>query len=326
MNKTYLVTVADDRQGRKGGKYGATQHTIRAVVDKFIDVKQFHYSLGGVIDVVGGWSPCEMRDRILHLLENPDPGENGRVYKPAVIKEVLHRMDEGDYLIYSDCSPEMWHFDFDLLQNVSLGSLQMLCDVSQGNLSCFVPWDVKPITFLGGGIHTHYNFTSTKCLRTIPKAWEYRHYYQHAGGMLVLRKDFQSEQFVSDWLYWNSIADCCAVGDGKTIRWGHRCDQSISGILKSMLGFPLLQPSSYLGGLHPCNFLNYCVGGHKLIPAEANALEGRICVGDWVSNGRVDLKVFDVVHSPEGFSYKIGRNQHSLFAAKESDIYKIIQP
>ncbi|HEY5392151.1 MAG TPA: hypothetical protein VIJ57_08565, partial [Hanamia sp.] len=42
------------------------------------------------------------------MLDNPDAAINGRLYKPFVILRSLKKINEGDYLIYNDVSPEMW--------------------------------------------------------------------------------------------------------------------------------------------------------------------------------------------------------------------------
>ena len=39
-----LITVSDDRSGRKGGKYGATQRKIQKILDGWIDMEHYGYN------------------------------------------------------------------------------------------------------------------------------------------------------------------------------------------------------------------------------------------------------------------------------------------
>jgi len=104
--KTILVTVSDDRMGRKGGIYRKTQLNMIELLRPFQLIDEFYMPCwDDIIDT-------DFYKQNRTLLDHVDPARNGRAYKPFAISEALKKIDEGDILIYQDCSPEMWTMDF----------------------------------------------------------------------------------------------------------------------------------------------------------------------------------------------------------------------
>jgi hypothetical protein len=94
---------------------------------------------------------------------------------------------------------------------------------------------------------------------------DYKYSLQHASGMIVLQKCQKSIDFVNEWLHYNLIDECCSLGwiiDTKPVFWeeevnaygkfGHRHDQSISGLLINKMHNKLVKSVSNY------NFLSFC--------------------------------------------------------------------
>jgi hypothetical protein len=185
---------------------------------------------------------------------------NGRCYKPFTILEALKSIEDGDFLIYNDVSPEHWRnlsFDTSIF---SLDVIKNLCSSNGGILTTESIWivdnEVAP--------HTHENFTTEACMNRMGMQ-KYRHSIQHASGMIVLQKSKKTVDFVSEWLKWNLIDECaslCSLDEpvkdfygvdvGSCGKVGHRHDQSISGLLLNDLNGKIVRNP---GGF---NFLDFC--------------------------------------------------------------------
>lgn len=263
MNNTIFVTIADDRYGRKEGKYSETQDKI---FDFFVKNKDFG------IDRLWFWKWNDIIKTSFYknnkaLLDNPDPAMNGRCYKPFIILEGLKSLNDGDFLIYNDVSPEWWndvkivpeHHDLDVIKN--------LCIDNGGILTTAALWVVNNEI----AEHTHENFTMEICMNRMGMQ-QYKYSLQHASGIVVLQKTKKSMEFAEEWLYWNLIKECAAI-----VNWdeevrlygkcGHRHDQSISGLLINKMNNKLLEArldpinQPYLTGKY--NFLNFCLKYRK---------------------------------------------------------------
>lgn len=254
---TALVTVSDDRSGRKGGLYAATQ----AQAAKLISDAPW---LG--IDMVRSWTwdrivrtPWYEANRL--MVDQVQPDMNGRAYKPFVIHSCLRELAPGDFLIYNDASPELWHGRTPDPKQHDLAVLKCLC-ASNGGVLTIQSRFIMPVTHRGDA--THENFTLERCMERMGLS-RYRHSLQHASTLVVLQKNARSVEFVEDWLRWNVIDECASLGpagSGRHDYWveevpkhgkiGHRHDQSISGLLVNAMGLKLLKDiSSY-------NFLDVC--------------------------------------------------------------------
>lgn len=276
-----LCTVSDDRSDRKDGKYLETQQKI---VEFFKNNTEF-----GVTDFYSLTFEMLVKTQFYldnkTLLDSIDPAVNGRAYKPYAISEALKLINDGDFLIYNDCSPELWEHFFKLSKidsaTYNLNVIKNLCAKNGGILTAHVKWNHRTHVKNGeAGYHTHENFTTDRCIDMM-KMQEYKYSLQHASGMIVLQKCEKCIKFVNEWLYWNLISDCCAWyhEDGETGKIGHRHDQSISGLLINQMNNRLVESLDFyqrVPGNHPYNFLNFCVNGFDYQFHNSNQPKGNI--------------------------------------------------
>ena len=102
IEKVVFVTVSDDRSGRKGGKYSETQDKVLNLFknNPTFGITDFHFwKWEDIKDSGFYWENKKMLDHI-------DPAMNGRCYKPFAISEAMESVDDGDFVIYNDISPE----------------------------------------------------------------------------------------------------------------------------------------------------------------------------------------------------------------------------
>lgn len=330
--KTILVTVSDDRFGRKEGGYRATQEKIVSIVKSnpklFKDVTLRMWTFD---DVMAHRDFYEANEA---MLSHADAALNGRLYKPFVIKEALDECEEGDYVIYNDCSPELWEMPKTEL-NLNLDKIKYLCMFNKDILTGLVEWDTKPIPKGEYGIHTHHNFTTNRCMKVM-KMEQYRYHYMHASGMIVLRKSKRSVDFVDQWLFWNRIDSCASLGrvertdnydywaEEENVKMGHRHDQSISGLLICELDNNLIRNHS-INGLNPWNFLNYCDPQHEYEFVSTKPIKmpdpNEIVKGSRVVNQMgQELKVFEIVNESGQEWFIVGKHTQSRYKAKRSTL------
>lgn len=248
--KTILVTVADDRAGRKGGQYSATQARIREVLGDWIEQK--HYT----IDDFGECDP---------LMVHTDAGKNGRVYKPWSILDALLELEDGDFLIYNDCSPELWKKAPDLA-NYDLSVIQKLTRQAGDFLVPFVKWDRQRLGPDDLGIHTHRYFTLDSCLAMM-EADACRDSYLCASGMICIRKTEYTVSLVEKWLAYNRVPECACynIDETENSYWdgqrgqklGNRHDQSVLSVVLNQEDFSFVDIVH--SELNPHNFLNFCL-------------------------------------------------------------------
>ncbi len=332
--RTVLVTVSDDRFGRKNGQYRETQEKIINILEKLLPKLNFATYVESDIDA---WS------QTWPILQSLDPAINGRAYKPLAVEDAFDHLDYGDFLIYSDCSPEMWNLlpsNFDT--TYSLEPLHRLCIANNGILSYFVKWDTCKLGPNDKGSHVHKYFTTDLCIDTMQMR-QYKDCYQHAGGTLVLQKNSMTVEFVNKYLLYSMMPECSALGrvDGDYSFWtdkedrykmGHRHDQSITGLLVNALNPQCLDPDyAPPGGTaaipHPYNFLNMCIHGSMYNVIKTNSGfrdNGRVRKGDKVKNKKgVVLNVFEVW--PEGGVEMavIGGHREAAFKVPTATLTKV---
>lgn len=327
--KTILCTISDDRFGRKNSKYSETQ-------DKIFHIIKANPQLGIDIMQMWKWEDIEKTDFYKEnkvLLDNTDASRNGRAYKPFIIKHALDNSKEGDYIIYNDCSPEIWNMSYDSKFQPIYFSLNVLHNLCKGNddiLTVFVKWDTKKIPLHGLGMHTHRYFTMDRCINKMGMQ-EYKDCFMGASGMWVIRNTPNTQAFVNEWLKWNLDAECSALGDpaipddysywtqeshsefGKEgYKMGHRHDQSISSLLLNK------RRAKFVDILHndmnPYNFLQYTRTNENfqfidsyqpLDPTDP------IGIGDIVINDKgIELKVLRI----ENGEYIVGKSEASAYA------------
>ncbi len=275
MAQVLLTTMSDDRSGRKGGVYEKTQKHIetffRSQPNQF-GITRFEPWTWKRLAATDFYKEHKVQ------LNQTDGAINGRVYKPFIITEGLKLLQEGDFLIYTDCSPELWkmppgtilpaEFDLQVLRN--------LCVNNRGILTAYQPW-VPNESVEDRGYHTHENFTLEIAMKTMGLT-QFRYCLQHASGMIVLQKNALSVEFANNWLKWNCLAQCASVGPfehgnpnafwteefAKYGKVGHRHDQSISGLLLNEIGHLLIKsPCLNPEWFHPITFLQFCRKGYS---------------------------------------------------------------
>jgi len=269
-NKTILCTISDDRSGRKGGTYELTQDKVWKIItqNSFVD-KQFPWNINYILNSIEP-EIQEFYQENKIMLDNPDAAINGRLYKPFVIQQALNDINEGDYLIYNDVSPEMWKMDENFVIDKNIYDLEVikgLCREANDFLVAFVKW--SPDNFIKHplGIHTHKYFTTTACLRRMG-AEKYIDSYLCASGMICVRKTPKTAQIIKEWLEYNKIWECASAGDpnipgDESLWWkkeshklGIRHDQSILSVLLNKRDWNFVD--IVYNDISPYNFLNFC--------------------------------------------------------------------
>ena len=267
MINTIFVTVSDDRSGRKNGKYKETQNKIDSIFSSNLQFGISKHEKWTYEDII----TTSFYEKNKILLDNIRPSINGRVYKPFVISESLKNLNDGDFLIYNDCSPELWDYNYDF-SKYNLNIIKELCVQNNGILTAHVKWNHRTHTEKGNvGYHTHEHFTTERCMNKM-NMQQYKYSLQHASGMIVLQKSSKATQFVEEWLYWNCIDECCSLGfahipndfsfwEAEQYKIGHRHDQSISGLLINQMNNKIIEHLDYYerpDNTSPYNFINFC--------------------------------------------------------------------
>ncbi len=318
-----VISFSDDRFGRKNGVYEQTQ---KKITDIFEQNKQL--GLDHIAWTFEHLKQTEFYDCHKELLDNPDAAKNGRAYKPFVIFTGLEKLNEGEFLIYTDCSPEMWE-NIVLDEKYNIEVIKRLCSENNGILTAFVKWDTRNIINGGLGIHTHENFTTNRCIDAM-NLRQYERSFMHASGMIVLQKSKHTISFMEEWLYWNTIDECACLGKydipndysywdftEEFTKMGHRHDQSISGLLINKMGNKLID-IHYDTKFHTYNFLNFCRTDikYKFIDSNFNPdTEVRIKKGQTVINNQgVELKVFEIRQENGIEKYIVGLHRQSCYS------------
>ncbi len=269
------------------------------------------------------------------LLDNKDAARNGRAYKPFVILEELKKVQDGDFVIYNDCSPEMWFDNMACDGYYDTNKLKQLCIQNGGVLSGFVKWDTRNIPKNGLGIHTHENFTTSRCIKRMGLE-KYTRSFMHASGFLVLQKIPRTMEFMQEWLYWNLIDECSCLGrhdipndysywdfNEEFKKMGHRHDQSVSGLLINKYGYKLID-IIYNTPFHTYNFLNFCKRNVDYVFIDSNInpeADRRLKKGDTVYNAQgTELKIFEFAPK-DGIEWiHVGQHRESCYATTESEL------
>jgi hypothetical protein len=325
MNKTALVTISDDRFGRKDGKYSETQNKIFGI---------FYHNFNYGIDLHRHWKWGSFEQLKVYrdnkvLFDNADASRNGRAYKPAIILHELEQLNDGDFLIYTDCSPEIWNMpeDFNIDMNIfDFEILKQLCVSNNDILTAFVKWDTANIGEKDLGIHTHKNFTLDRCIDKMNLRF-YEDAYMHASGMWVIRKTAATVKLISEWLHYNLIDECCAVGwahiekdssfwtgNEEFTKMGCRHDQSISGLLLARTNQKFID--IVYNDMHPYNFLQFARKDQEYKFIECLP---ELEVGDTVINKQgTTMQVF-IIEKEKGL-YQVGQNKASLYATERENL------
>lgn len=338
-----LCTVSDDRSGRKDGLYGETQKKVQRFFEARPEFGLNQFLMLTWDDIV----KTDFYENNKVLLDNIDPSRNGRAYKAFTVAKGLASLQDGDFLIYSDVSPVMWDvtraefmlahysgenkvYDLEVIKNV--------CASNDGLLAALVRWDSRPLPRGHLGIHTHANFTTNRCMRKMGLE-QYAHSLMPASGMLVFQKSAKIEALVDEWLKWNLIDECCALGkaeipndysfwDGEEshLKLGARHDQSILGLLICREGYKIAMPPEYPHIPHH-NFLQFCRRGTEYLfinPNDNPDTEIRLKKGDKVINDKgVELTVWEIRQVNNIETLIVGVHRESCYATTADKITKV---
>lgn len=327
-----FVTFSDDRFGRKNGLYAETQKKISLFLDCFFGMKHFDFKYEDLINT------AFFKNHEI-LLSNTDAARNGRAYKPWAILTALNNLQDGEFLIYSDCSPEMWNLDnYDFLRNgkIHIDVLAGLTLQNGGLFSTFVKWDTRNIPQGGLGIHTHDNFTLNRCIDYMGMQ-KYRNSFMHASGIMCFQKTPAIMDFVRSWLHYNCIDECSALGLShipndysfwdaeENFKMGHRHDQSISGLLINNYGYKLcdIVHKDELN-IPTHNFLNFCRVGYNYQFIDSNynpAPERKIKKGTKVINSAGQMLTVFEIRPENGIEWLIvGLHRESCYRTTEEEL------
>lgn len=327
QTNTILVSVSDDRSGRKESQYGVTQEKMHKI---FVNNPEFGVNKFLMLT----WQDIT-RTQWYHdnktLLDNTDPARNGRAYKPFTVLTGLGLINEGEYLIYSDCSPEIWRMseDYKIPENYSLEVLQNLTIANNDILVAFVRWDSRRLQDGDLGSHTHENFTTDLCMNTM-KLKQYSRSFMPASGLIVIRKTPKTVDLVKEWLYWCQIDKCSCLGKsdvpGDYSYWdgheadtklGARSDQSILGLLLCRDEYQFVNPAAYSAEIPNHNPLLYSNKEETYTFMDPNynpQTERRIKKGDKVKNAKgVELTVWEIRYEHGIEHFIVGEHRESCY-------------
>lgn len=305
-----LVTVADDRYGHKGGKYIETQNKIKTIFENNPDFGINQFRMWTYNDLV----KSDFYEKHKDALDEPAPHINGRLYKPLVIYEALKELNDGDFLLYNDTSPEMWQtlsHDYKIDPIYKLDILKNLCIQNNGILTAHAKWNWNTHVEKGQtGYHTHENFTSELCINTMGMQ-DYKYSLQHASGMIVLQKSKKTMDFLEEWIYWLDKFECRAqyprggykndydnywvnVEIEQYGKIGHRHDQSVSGLLINKMNNKIIETLDWYErakDFSAYNFLNFCKTDYQYNFFETNLGPGKL-------RHKLNSKVLPVATTP----------------------------
>lgn len=269
--KVILVTLSDDRSGRKNGLYSITQ-------DKCINFFKNNNPSFGITDFLfmkfNDIIDTDFYNKNKIMLDIHEADMNGRCYKPYAILEGLKKINNGDFLIYNDCSPEIWSFidtnKYIDSQKYNINIIKQLCIKNNGILTSVASVIMNNSS---ENYHRHEFFTLDRCINKMGLE-KYKYSLQHASGMIVLQKSEKTINFLEEWLKFNLIDEAASLGyinddtkNNNIIRnfWneeyinksGHRHDQSISGLLINKMDNNLIIVPNNFYPMY--NFLSYCL-------------------------------------------------------------------
>lgn len=307
-----LVTVSDDRAGRKEGRYRETQLKVQKIFENNPQFGIDKFMMRTVEDIV---SDPAMQNHpalndVLLFLQNTDATKNGRIYKPLVVAQALANTQPGDYVVYQDVSPEMWTMpeDYKIPETYDINVLKRLCDENDGLLAALVIWDNRPIKLGELGIHTHENFTLDRCMRAM-ELERFAKSFMPASGLIVVKNTLKTLNTILDWYEYCLNPECSSMGkpsdpndysfwdEEQYTKLGMRSDQSVLGLLMCRDGYNLIKPSPD-NGVPPHCLLRYCRPDiqYEFVDPNINpSTERRIRKGDKVINAAgTELTVWEI--------------------------------
>lgn len=173
--KLYLLNYADDRFGHKGGRFLVNQTKLNESARR-----------QGIENIVSWtWPKLEhtpfYRENQDYL--NKSRFDNGAVWKPFIVQQLLNEIQTGDIIFYYDCGAYTINRPVHILTN--------LCIRNGGTL--FHEWGEKNFKYTKRDAFVYMNCDSSK------------YYYAAAlqNTWFLLQKNDFAEQFVDEWLHYN---------------------------------------------------------------------------------------------------------------------------
>ena len=222
-----VLTYSDDRGKRKNGLYRETQKSMDRVWDLHPDV---HTVVDKTEHDLLKTAFYRKHQRVLD--SDNTTRDSGCMWKIYFLLQELREMsrDEGGckYLLYHDCSPEIWNFKTDY-SKISLQPLIAKCEKNRGVL-------------IGGTAnwfpgHTHRRWTSPKCMEVMD-ATEHRDKQQDCASWILIQPNPFTVSFFAEVLRFIEMEDCYSCVKNKAHDQSiepafreHRGEQSVLSLL-----------------------------------------------------------------------------------------------
>lgn len=218
----HFLSYADDRFGRKGGRYRQTQIAVAELMLAHPDIADV---LSFTQDDLTG---TEFYEKHKDLLEKGITQAAGNMQKPFFVRKALGMVPENSYVLYHDISAEIWDLNLDYIQ-WPLRLHARMCDQNEGVLLANAGQDA---TYC---LHRHY--TSPTCMRLM-QVERFKDCVQECASWVLFRNSPSVRNLVDEWLAYNTNEDCASYLKNKLVDQSmepefieHRGDQSILTLL-----------------------------------------------------------------------------------------------
>lgn len=222
-----VLTYSDDRGKKKNGEYRKTQKSMHRVWELHPDV---HTVVDKTEHDLLKTAFYRKHQRVLDTDNiTLHAGNMQKLY--FVLQELREmRFDEGgcNYLLYHDCSPEIWDFNTDY-SKISLQPLIAECEKNRGVL-------------IGGTAnwipgHTHRKWSSPKCMELMD-ATEHRDKQQDCSSWILIQRNPFTVSLFAEALHFLEMENCYSSFKNKAHDQSiepafqeHRGDQSVLSLL-----------------------------------------------------------------------------------------------
>ena len=243
-----FISYADDRFGRKGGKFIKTQ-------EKMTKLFQNHPQINDITsytdkDLIN--TNFYIKNKIL-LDKGPSLTDGaGNMQKLYFIEQELNYIPENSYLLYHDASPECW-------ENIKANhgtKFQKLSNNAYNNIS-FIPYlemcDKNKGILVGKARHTenitHRFYTSPTCIRLMGLE-QFIDKFQICTSWILLKNTKHVRKIISEALDYITNENCASYYKNKKIDkkieplfHENRGDQSVLGLLLLKYDMPFVLPT-----------------------------------------------------------------------------------
>jgi hypothetical protein len=195
--KISLVTYADDRFNRKGGRYRGTQKQLAAILGSHPDFSRVYSFTDEDL------TRTEWYAKHASLFTDGCTEGAGNAQKAYYIDSLLKILPERELLLYHDCSPGIWDFSQDYREK-SLRSYLHPCDQNGGILVgsfCLRPKFPFP--------HLHRSMSSPALVQAL-NAEEFLDHWQWCTSWILLRNVEPIRELVKEWLAYNVVPAYCS--------------------------------------------------------------------------------------------------------------------